>query len=252
MSRPVPVLPDELAAMLDDASPAADAASDQVAADFLANHQSADRPELLASWTTASKDRFKGKGSRHDCAASTLAGALKEARAGYFPAQEAVDALRPLFLSAVTRRPRRGERQRTATEAEHEWRQMVAWAVAQANAADLNDIHARVAERFPEKTASRPRIVVHRSVREQAAALEMAHRMFRYWLGQSYDIDALNTVLAAAAARGWGPPLGPVGIRLRECQDGDGAEPDLGARCVCGFDHRLAGRAPFSYLQEGA
>ena len=34
-----------------------------------------------------------------------LTGAMKEARAGFFPAQAAVDALKPMFLAAVAKPP---------------------------------------------------------------------------------------------------------------------------------------------------
>lgn len=81
------------------------AASDAEVAAFIAEYQRAERPEILQGWIKALKKHFRGMGSRHDGAVSVLTGALKEARAGYFPAAPALDALRPLFLAAVTGPP---------------------------------------------------------------------------------------------------------------------------------------------------
>ncbi len=200
VGSPIPILPEEIAELLGDALPAAGAASDVVVATFVADHQRADREQYLDGWINALKKHLRSEGSRHDGAVSIVTGALKEARAGYFSAQAALDALRPLFLTAVTRRPRDGELQRKAEEAQVEWHDLVAWAVAQANAADLPDVQARLAEVFRDDTARPPRIVVHRTNAEQSDALEKAHAVFLDWLGSGYDLDALDAVLAAAAA----------------------------------------------------
>ena len=49
MNHPVPVLSGELADLLDDASPAEDAATDAAVAAFIAAHRAASRPEILAA-----------------------------------------------------------------------------------------------------------------------------------------------------------------------------------------------------------
>ena len=36
---------------------------------------------------------------------------------------------------------------------------------------------------------------------ERASALEKAHSVFRHWLGDGYDLDALDAALAAAAVQ---------------------------------------------------
>ena len=69
------------------------------------------RPAILHGWRKALQGHFE-TGSRHDGAVTVTAGAMKEARAGYFPAGEAVDLLRAMFITAATRPPTGGERQR--------------------------------------------------------------------------------------------------------------------------------------------
>ncbi len=145
----IPVLPDELADQLDDASPAEDAASDEVVRTFTSTHTAASRPAILAGWVSALTNKC-AEGSRHNGATSVVTGALKEARAGYFPAQAALDALRPVFLVAATRAATGGERQRTEREAAAEWNDIIAWAVGQANAADLDDVRARTDKKMPD------------------------------------------------------------------------------------------------------
>ncbi len=100
----ITVLHEELADLLDNASPAEDSASDAVVAAFIAEHQQASRPELLHGWRKALQTHFE-TGSRHKGANSVLTGALKESRAGFFPAQAAIDTLRPMFITAAMRPP---------------------------------------------------------------------------------------------------------------------------------------------------
>jgi hypothetical protein len=151
MNRPVPVLPNELAELLDDTTPAEDAATDAQVAKFLKTHKGAERPGILAGWVTALQQHFE-TGSRHNGAVSVTTGAAKEARAGYFPAQVAFDTLRPMFITTATRPPTGNEHQRTEAEAIGEWNSIIAWAVAQANAADLDEVRARVDDKMPNNT----------------------------------------------------------------------------------------------------
>lgn len=138
----VPALPDELAEMLDDASPASDAATDAQVLAFLAQHTAASRPSLINGWISALTNRFE-TGSRHDAAVSVTVGALKEAAAGYLNARTVLDTLGPMFVTAATRAPTGGERQRTEHAAAEEYRAIVAWAVGQARAADPEATRAR-------------------------------------------------------------------------------------------------------------
>jgi putative DNA primase/helicase len=145
----ITVLPDELAELLDDASPAEDAASDEVVRTFISTHIAASRPAILAGWVSALTNKC-AEGSRHNGGRSVAVGAAKEARAGYFPAQLAFDTLGRIFVAAAMRSPTGGERQRTEREAAAEWDDLIAWAVGQANAADLDDVRARTAEKMPD------------------------------------------------------------------------------------------------------
>ena len=102
----VAVLADELAKTLPDASPAEDAASDAEIDAFLDAHTEATRPEILAGWVKALGKRFADGESRHQSTVTVLVGAMKEARAGYFPARTAIfDTIRPLFLDEVAKAP---------------------------------------------------------------------------------------------------------------------------------------------------
>lgn len=148
---PVPVLPPDLADLLEDASQAEDSATDAAVAAFLTSHQESRRPQLLDGWLATYTHRIASGESRHDRMVSVLTGALKEAAAGYFPATEAAAQLRKVFLDAVSKPPRGQQgKPRTGKEAESEWSGILSWAVAQATAADVADVHARVAEKAPD------------------------------------------------------------------------------------------------------
>ncbi len=176
------------------------ASSDAEVAAFIAEYQRAERPEILHGCVKALTTGFKGKRSRHDSTVSVVTGALKEARAGYFSATAALDTLRPLFLDAATQPPKGEERQRSQGQALDEWNEIVAWAVGEARVADLDEVHRRVAEKMPgAPIAGATRVRVERTDAERASALEKAHSVFRHWLGESYDLDALDAVMAAAA-----------------------------------------------------
>ncbi|WP_258044089.1 bifunctional DNA primase/polymerase, partial [Mycobacterium kansasii] len=97
----VPVLPADIAELLPDAASAEDAVSDAVVAAFLAEHRAASRPEVLRSWVSALSGKIERGESCHMSAVSVVTGAMKEARAGYFPAAEAIAALKPIFFGAV-------------------------------------------------------------------------------------------------------------------------------------------------------
>jgi hypothetical protein len=175
------------------------AASDAEVAAFIAEYQRAERPEILQGWVKALTKYF-AKGSRHDGAVSVLTGALKEARAGYFSAKAALDTLRPMFLSAATRLPTGRERQRSEGQALDEWNDIVAWAVREARVADLDEVHRRIAEKMPDAPiAVTTQVRVERTDSERVSALVKAHSVFRRWLGENYDVDALDAVMAAAA-----------------------------------------------------
>jgi hypothetical protein len=73
---------DDIADMLDDATPASDAASDVTVTAFIEQHTAASRPELINGWKSALSKRIDAGESRHDSAVKVTVGAMKEACAG--------------------------------------------------------------------------------------------------------------------------------------------------------------------------
>jgi hypothetical protein len=128
--------------------------------------------------------------SRHDSATSAVVGAMKEARAGYYSAEFALDTLRKIFVHAAQQEPASSKQgaKRTKQQAISEWHGIVAWAVGQANAADLDAVHERVSVKMPEKRCDVAPVPLPRLVER-----------FRYWFGDHYDLDALYVTLAVAA-----------------------------------------------------
>jgi Bifunctional DNA primase/polymerase, N-terminal len=148
---PVPLLPDPVAVLLDDASPAEDAATDVQVAAFLLEHTGGTRPELLPGWVTTFTRKVAAGESRHDRMVSVAAGAMKEARAGFIPARLAADTLHSVFVEAVGKPPTSKYQgpARNGAKARSEYAGILAWAVAQANAANLDAIRGRVDEKMP-------------------------------------------------------------------------------------------------------
>ena len=152
----VPVLPECVAELLHDATPGEDAATDEQVQAFREAHTGTERVELLDVWCALYARKVADGESRHDRMLSVLAGACKEARAGYFPATAAVDRLEAAFLAAVAAPPQPGSKQRNAragSTAAGEWLGILAWAVGQADAADLDEVRARATDKVPSLSA---------------------------------------------------------------------------------------------------
>jgi hypothetical protein len=132
----VPELPAELAELLTDAQPAEDAATDAEVAAFLAAHTRNSRPWLLTGVLSSFKAKTGAGESRHETAVGVTVWAAKEARAGFYPAAVAFDGIGALFGQALN-----GDR-----PAASEYAGIIAWAVGQANGADLDEVR-RIAER---------------------------------------------------------------------------------------------------------
>jgi hypothetical protein len=147
---PLLELPADIADLLPDAADAQDAATDAQVTAFLAEHTEATRPTLINVWCSMFGRDVDAGGSRHQSMVSKLAGAMKEARAGYFPAQLAADTLEGLFLDAVAQEPKGKQgAARSGAIARNEYAGLLSWAVAQALAADLDEVRARVADKVP-------------------------------------------------------------------------------------------------------
>jgi putative DNA primase/helicase len=186
----VPMLPDELAEQLDDASPAEDAASDAEVAAFVGEHHRAERPEVLHGWVKALSNGCAER-SRHLTAVSVVAGAMKEARAGYFPAPVALDTLKPIFVTAATRSPTGGERHRSEREALAEWKGFVAWGVGQALAADLDAVRARTEEKMPNNVEWVDNIAAAPATAHRGQA-RMAYRVAERYEGEIVHVTGLG------------------------------------------------------------
>jgi hypothetical protein len=145
----VPVLPDVIADKLPDATEATEAATDVEVTAFLEKHTEATRPALLKTWYSILAEHFE-TGSRHEGLVPALTGAMKEARAGFFSARDADIVARAMFVAAATRSPVGGEKQRTERQAHAEFESIRSWAVAQANAADLDAVRNRVEVKAPD------------------------------------------------------------------------------------------------------
>lgn len=145
----VPVLPAEIADLLPDGAPAEDAATDQAVAAFIDQHTSAERPGVLNGIKAAFRKNIETGQSCHTSAISAVAGAMKEAAAGLYPAKLAIDELRPMFANYAALGGSSG-RTRTGAAAESEWQGILAWAVGQALAADPDETRERAAEKLPE------------------------------------------------------------------------------------------------------
>ncbi|MGH3700646.1 MAG: bifunctional DNA primase/polymerase [Pseudonocardiaceae bacterium] len=141
---PVPPLPDELAAMLPEASPATDAATDSTVRTFLTEHTSSSNPGLLSAVVSGFTREVRDGHSRHGAAVTAACWAMREAAAGYYPATEAANKLRAAFLHSVEQtRPGSG---RVAGDpmAPTDWAGALAWAIGQARATDPATTRERV------------------------------------------------------------------------------------------------------------
>ena len=152
---PVPVLPDSIAELLTDTTTPVDVATDDTIRAFITRHNTGiDDTKMNAMLRTFQRAVTDGD-SRHQRAVSILTGMMKEAAAGYYPAQAAEQQLRGLFLDAVTQ-PGHGQQgtARSPRAATEEWRGILAWAVAQAAHADTTATIERATDHAPVNLAT--------------------------------------------------------------------------------------------------
>jgi hypothetical protein len=141
---PVPELPAELADALTDASGDADAATDVEVTEFLAQYTgSAAKFWLNKRLEYLAKSYAEGC-SRHTFTVAFTTGAMEEARAGYFPAQDAADRLRDAFVTAMKVTRPGSDRKLDAKAAKVEFAGILAWAIGRAKVVDLDKIHERI------------------------------------------------------------------------------------------------------------
>ena len=196
----IPALPDYLADKLHDSATAESAASDAEVQAFIAAHTAAERPDVINGLKSGLAGKIEKGESRHKSTTSAVTGACKEARAGYYPAQTVIDTFWLIFSNAVAI----GENKRTGDAAKNEWDGIVAWAVAQANAADIAEIRARTEEKMPAGTAEEVEDfplppTPPAPPPADPITLSEAHTVFTKWLGEDYDTDSLDAMLATLA-----------------------------------------------------
>ncbi|PRX95599.1 AAA family ATPase [Allonocardiopsis opalescens] len=196
---PLPALPPALAERLRDASESADAATDPEVTQFLAEHTRAERPALLRAITARFTADVAAGRSRHDSMLLPCANAMREARAGMYPARSAAEALCALFVDATSRSRDGVERVLSASWARAEFGGILAWAIAQARAAtpaqmaelaegieerapaerDLSDLIAPPAPSAPSAPSTDGALATVHHLNPQAATAEEARRLTR-------------------------------------------------------------------------
>ena len=100
-TRTVPLLPQSITDLLGDSTQPLDVATDSTIRAFITTHTVGTDLDKLRTLTATYKRYVKQGDSRHQRAVSILAGALKEAAAGYYPAAQAEQQIREAFLNAV-------------------------------------------------------------------------------------------------------------------------------------------------------
>jgi hypothetical protein len=145
----VPVLPDEVAELLPDADEAADAATDEVVASFLAEHQEESRRDLLGG-VKATFDRKVAEGeSRHESAVEVTCWAMREAAAGLYPAERAAGQIGEVFIEAMAQSRGWSDRVLSESQAAAEFDSILAWAIGQVDKADLDEVRRAARQRRP-------------------------------------------------------------------------------------------------------
>lgn len=153
----LPDLPATLSDRLRDASESADAATDPEVAEFLTTHTASTRPALLKAITSRFVTKVAEGHSRHDSMLLPCVNAMREARAGLYPARHAAQTLAALFIDATSRSRDGTERSLSSSQARAEFHGILAWAIAQARAADHTEMTAvidGIAERAPALAAA--------------------------------------------------------------------------------------------------
>jgi hypothetical protein len=143
---PVPAMPDYMASLLPDTQEAAETATDAQVAEFLGAYQGSERPELLDIHINGWKKKIAAGESRHSTVLGPMAGAMREAKAGYFDAKLAADTFQSIFEPAVMQPPisRKQGAARNLAEARNEWNGILAWAIGQARDAHPAETRERI------------------------------------------------------------------------------------------------------------
>lgn len=143
-SGEIPEMPDDIAGKLRDTTEHDSAASDTEVMAFIDSNVGKSNPRLLATWTAKFKTEAAKLNSRHDAMVSVLTAALEEAKAGFFPARDAIDILREQFVTSMLNGNGNGGRALSERAAQSEFGGILSWAIGQANTKSAKDIRAKV------------------------------------------------------------------------------------------------------------
>lgn len=129
----VPTLPDDIADMLSDASPVAQTATDDAVDLFMMRYTASSSPQMLDAVTSRFEANAR-KGSRHETLVECACWAMREARAGFYPAKAARQALWNIFHQTIG----------ADRYADGEFRGVIAWAIGQAAALTPAELEKQV------------------------------------------------------------------------------------------------------------
>lgn len=143
----LPELPADLAELLPDATDADTAATDAETMEFLTTHAVGDRTELTEVIFNRLNDQYGRGVSRHQMFIDATAWAMREARAGLYPAMQVANRLRVQFVHWMSQARNATERTLPGPVATSEFLGILAWAVAQAKQAAVDDVRREVDQR---------------------------------------------------------------------------------------------------------
>ena len=152
----VPVLPQAVAELLPNSEEAAETATDAELRAFCETYTERRAPSLLVAVLRGYQNDLDKGGARHDSMITATCWAAREARAGCYPALEAFQQLQAAFIKSLEA-PRTGSGRTAAPSmARSEFKGIAAWAVAQANTADLAEVHRKIDRVTTEPEWSEP------------------------------------------------------------------------------------------------
>lgn len=140
-------LPAAIADLLHDRDLAEDAATDEDVERFFTEHVDASRRGLLTAVVRSAKENVAQGASRHATFVAAACWAMREARAGFYPARQAADRLGRVFVQLLAK-----EAEQRKRKPEAEWRKILRWAVAQAGTADVDEVRRKVEARVPSRS----------------------------------------------------------------------------------------------------
>lgn len=192
----IPVLPEGISTLLPDGQAADDAVTDEQVTAFLEAHTLNDKPALLKGVLQSFAEEGAGS-SRHEALVKHLVWAMREARAGLYPARTAMGALWQDFEALMGTEPGRYPRS--------EFKGVMAWAVAQALATDPAARKEEIQERLAARDAARASAV---ATAPPAALItpewKPPHKPADYFGTDGIDVEMTAQDALSAGPLAWG------------------------------------------------